>query len=66
VDDKARVKTVFTETQPLKGVKKYFTDSFLYQETSKVTKEQLPDDIDSGNEADFESEDPTILAWSYL
>ena len=44
-------------------MKNYFTDALLYQETSKTSKESLPDDDDSGNEADSESEAdmPAIL-----
>jgi len=49
------VRTMFAETQPFKGVENYFTDSLLYQDTSKVTKEPLPDDINSDSEADSES-----------
>jgi len=59
VDDKAIVRTVFAETQPFERVKIYFTYSLLYKENSKVTKEQLPDDIDCGNEAYPESEEDT-------
>ena len=39
-----------------KGVENYFTDALLYQEIGKTSKESLPDDDDSGNEADSESE----------
>jgi len=44
-------------------VENYFTDALLYQETGKTSKESLPDDDDSGNEADLESEAdmPAIL-----
>ena len=56
MDDKARVRTVFAEMQPFKGVENYFTDSLLYKENSKVIKKSFPDDIYSGNQADLESE----------
>ena len=41
----------------------YFTDALLYQEADKTPEESLPDDDDSGNEADSESEAdmPAIL-----
>ena len=41
----------------------YFTDALLYQEASETPKEPLPDDDESGNEADSESEGgmPAIL-----
>ena len=57
VDDKATVRTVFAETQSFKRMKNCFTDSLFYRETDGVVKELLPGDIDSGNEADFESEE---------
>ena len=34
----------------------YFTDALLYQEAGGALKEPLPDDDESGNEADSESE----------
>jgi len=40
-------------------VKNYFTDALLYHEASKTSKEPLPDDDDSGNETDSESEGDT-------
>jgi len=55
MDDKAMVRTVFAEMQPFKGIENYFTDSLLYKENGKVVEKSLPDDIDSGNEADSES-----------
>ena len=44
-------------------MKNYFTDALLYQEAGETPKESLPDDDDSGNEADSESEAdmPAIL-----
>ena len=49
--------------QPFKGVKYYFTDSLLYREVNKVVKKPLPNDINSGDEADSESKEdmPTIF-----
>jgi len=58
------MRMVFPETQPFKGVKNYFADSLLYQESSKVTKQPLPDDIDSGNEAEPESEEDTLATFA--
>jgi len=43
--------------QPFKGVENYFTDSLLYQEDIEPLRQSLPDDVDSGNEADSESEE---------
>jgi len=59
VEDDATVRTVFAEKQPFKGMKNYFTDALLYQEIGKTSKEPLPDNDDSGNEADSESEGDT-------
>jgi len=63
VKNDATVRTVFAEKQPFKGVKNYFTDALLYQETGETSKEPLPHDDESGNEADSESEAgmPAIL-----
>ena len=46
----------------------YFTDALLYQEIGEASKESLPDDDDSGNEADSESEAdmPAILVDNQL
>ena len=57
------VRTVFAAKQPFKGVKNYFTDALLYQETGETSKQPLPDDDDSGNEANSESKAdvPSIL-----
>ena len=49
---------MFAEKQPFKGVENYFTDALLYQ-IDKTSKEPLPDNDDSGNEADSESEGDT-------
>ena len=56
VNNDATVRTVFAEKQPFKGMKNYFTDALLYQEIGETSKESLPDDDHSGNEADSESE----------
>jgi len=40
-------------------VENYFTDALLYQEANKVSKEPLPDDDDSSNEVNSESEEDT-------
>ena len=58
-----QVRTVFAEKQPFKGVENYFTDALLYQEIAETSKESLPDDDDSGNEVNSESEAdmPAIL-----
>jgi len=42
----------------------YFTDSLLYQENNEAVKEPWPDDINSGNEIDSESEDDAPATFS--
>jgi len=51
------VRTVYAEMQPFKGVENYFTDSLLYHKSNKPVKELLPDDVDSKNEGNSESEE---------
>ena len=46
-------------------MKNYFTDALLYQEANKESKEPLPDDDDSANEADAESEEDTPATLAY-
>ena len=55
---------MFAEKQPFKGVENYFADALLYQEISKASQQPLPNDDDSGNEADleFEGDTPATLA----
>jgi len=48
------VRTMFTKIQLFKRVENYFTDSLLYRENGKVVEKSLPNDINSGNEADSE------------
>jgi len=49
-------------------VKNYFTDALLYLEANKVAKELLPEDDNSGNEADSESKEdmPLLLLMNQL
>ena len=50
---------MFAEKQPFKGVENYFIDALIYQEISETSKDSLPDNDASGNEADSESEGDT-------
>jgi len=58
------VQMVFAEMQPFKGVENYFTDSLLYQENNELVKQPLPNDIDSGNKTDSESEEDALATFS--
>jgi len=51
------VQTVFTEMQLFERVNNYFTDFLPYQENNKPVEQSLPDNVDSGNEANSESEE---------
>ena len=50
--------------QPFKEVDNYFTDSLLYQEDIESLKQSLPDNVDSGNETDSESEEDALVTIS--
>ena len=57
VGDDVLVRTTFAEVQSFKEIENYFTESLLYQEDIEPLKQSLPDDLDSGNEADSELEE---------
>jgi len=59
VEDGAMLQTVFVEKQLFKRVKIYFNDALIYQEIGKASKKSLPNNDDSCNEADSESEGDT-------
>ena len=62
--DDVVVQTAFAEMQPFKGMENYFTDSLLYQENNKPVKQSFPGYVDSGNEANSESEEDTWATFS--
>ena len=49
---------MFAEKTVQRG-ENYFTDALLYQKIGETSKEPLPDNDDSGNDADLESEGDT-------
>nr|ABD63076.1 hypothetical protein 17.t00003 [Asparagus officinalis] len=55
VDKSGEVRTVIAEKQPFKGVENYFTDSIHYLNGEPIDV-PLVEDLDSGNEADTESD----------
>jgi len=57
------VRTVFTKTQPFKGLENYFTDSLLYKENGKMVKKSLANNIDDGNKVDSESGDDPVVSF---
>ena len=53
-DESGEVRTLIAGKHPFKGVKNYFTDSILYQDSLETTNDPQHNDHDSGNEADTE------------
>ena len=47
----------------IKGVKNYFTDSLLYQDSLETDESPQPEELDSGNEADVEPEAEKKCLW---
>jgi len=54
---------LITEKHPFKGVKNYFTDSLLYQDSLETSKNPQSEEADSGNEADTEPEVEEECLW---
>ena len=47
---------LITEKYPFKGLENYFTDSLLHQDSLETAENPSPEDLDSGNEANTETE----------
>ena len=54
VNEDGKVRMLIAERHPFKGVKNYFTDSILYQDSLKIDENPHRKEHDSGNEADTE------------
>ena len=63
VDGDGKVRTMIAERHPFKGVEKYFKDSLLYQDSLETDENPQPEELDSGNEADVESEAEEECLW---
>ena len=61
VDEDEKERTLIAERYPFKGVENYFTDSLLYQDSLETDENPHPEEPDSGNEADMESEEDECL-----
>jgi len=61
IDEDGKVRTLIVERHPSKGVKNYFTDSLLYQDSLEVDENPRPKELDSGNEADTKPEEDECL-----
>ena len=56
VEEMEKSETLIAERHPFKGVKNYFTDSLLYQDSLEANENPEPEELDSGKEADVEPE----------
>jgi len=54
---------LIAEKHPFKGIKNYFTDSLLYQDSLELAEDPTPEDHDSSNEADTEPELEEECLW---
>ena len=63
VDRDGKVWTLIAKRHSFKGVKNYFTDSFLYQDSPEADENPQPEKPDSGNEADVEPEAEEECLW---
>ena len=54
---------MITEKHPFKGVENYFTDSLIYQDSLEADKNPKPEEPDSCNEANVESEAEEECLW---
>ena len=63
VDRDGKVRTLIAERHPFKGVENFFTDSLLYQDSLETDKNPQPEEVDSGNEADFEPKAEEKYLW---
>jgi len=60
IDEEGKVRTLIVERHPFKEVENYFTDSLLYQDPLETDENPHPEEPDSGNEADTESEEECL------
>ena len=61
IGEDGKVRTLTAERHPFKGVKNYFTDSLLYQNSLEDDENSHPEELDSGNETDTEPEEDECL-----
>jgi len=52
-----KVRMLIAERHPFKGVKNYFTDFLLYQDSFEADENPHPEELDSGNKAGTEPEE---------
>jgi len=55
-NEQERVRTLIAERHPFNGVKNYFTDSLLYQDSFEIYENLYVEEPDFGNEANMEPE----------
>ena len=56
IDGSGKVRMLFAERHPFKGLENYFTDFLLYQDSLETNENLQPEEPDSDNEADTEPE----------
>ena len=61
IDEDEKVRTLIDERHPFKGVKNYFTNSLLYQDSLEIDENPHPKELDSGNEIDTEPKEDECL-----
>jgi len=61
IGEDEKVRTLIVERHTFKGVKNYFTNSLLYQDSLEPDENPHPEEPDSGNEADMEPEEDEYL-----
>ena len=63
VDGDGKVWTLIAGRHPFKRVENYFTDFLLYQDSLEMNENPQPEEPDSSNEADIESEAEEECLW---
>jgi len=62
-DEDGKVRMLITEKHPFKGVKNYFTNFLLYQDSLETDENPQQEDSDSCNKADIEPEPEEECLW---
>ena len=60
VDEDEKVRMLIAKRHPFKGVKSYFTDFLLYQDSLETDENLYPEEPNSNNEADMKPEEECL------
>ena len=63
IDEEGEVRILIAKKHPFKGMVNYFMDSLLYQYPFEAAEDPSPEDWDSGNEADTETDTEEEYLW---